>query len=80
MSLQTSCQEANEKWLLDSGVRKPGKDGQMRTFDVDGFRRRAGCIIFRNAEENEVRQSTLLDETSKHSLSVDLLLHVYVTH
>ncbi|XP_065174368.1 diphosphoinositol polyphosphate phosphohydrolase 1-like [Sycon ciliatum] len=54
MSQGDFCREVNEKWLRDSGERRPGKNSQMRTFDADGFRRRAGCIIFRNNEEKEI--------------------------
>ena len=71
MSRQEFCRVVNDTYLLDNGERKPGKDGQMRTYDRDGFRRRAGCVIFRNAEETEVGDS--------HSLCLDFMCRLQLS-
>lgn len=36
------------------------KPNSTRTYDAEGFRRRAACICVRSALENEVRLRTLL--------------------
>lgn len=46
--------EVDKGVLLETALTCPGSKNQTRTFDEEGFRRRAGCICFRSDAEAEV--------------------------
>ena len=58
----TAMVNAHDLAAVDSTVLRAspatarGKDNQIRTFDMEGYRRRASCLCFRSAEEKEVRR------------------------